>query len=76
MITEEKPTFGASIKYLNELQNENEFSKIICKPNFVFKLDFLEAYHIHKNHNNVVNCDFAIPPLTDFWKSYIKSNFS
>ena len=32
--------------------------------------------HIHKNHNNVVNCDFVIPPLSDYWKSFIRSNFS
>ena len=32
-------------------------------PTSVFELDFLEAYHIHKNHNNVVNNDFTIPHL-------------
>ena len=36
--------------------------KIVCKPNSVFELDFLEAYHIHKNHSNVVNYDFTILP--------------
>ena len=55
---------------------ENFSYAIICKPASVFELDFLEAYHIHKNHNNVVNCDFAIPPLSDCWKSFIRSNFS
>ena len=34
------------------------------------------TYHIHENHNNVVNYDFAIPPLSDCWKSFIRSNFS
>ena len=29
-------------------------AKIVCKPNSVFELDFLEAYHIHNNINNVV----------------------
>ena len=38
--------------------------------------DFLEAFHIHKNHNNVVNCNIVFPYLSDFWKTYIKSNFS
>ena len=52
------------------------FAKIICKPNSVFVLDFLEVFHIHKNHNNVVNCDFSITPLWDCWKSVIKFNFS
>ena len=51
-------------------------AKIICKPSSVFELDFLETFHIHKNHNNVVKCDFPIPSLLDCWKSYIKSNFS
>ena len=36
-------------------------AKIICKPNSVFELDFLEAFHTHKNHNNVLNYDFAAP---------------
>ena len=30
-------------------------AKIIGKPNSVFELDFFGAFHIHKNHNNVVN---------------------
>ena len=51
-------------------------AKIICKLTSVFELDFLEAYQIHKNHNNVINCDFAIPPLSGCWKSFIRSNFS
>ena len=38
---------------------------------FPFVLDFLEAFHIHKNHNNIVNCDFAVPSLSGWWKSYI-----
>ena len=29
----------------------------------VFELDFLEAFHIYKSHNNVVHGDFAIPPF-------------
>ena len=51
-------------------------AKIISKHISVFELDFLEACHIHKNHNNVVNSNFAIPPLLACWKSYITSNFS
>ena len=43
-------------------------AKIICKPNSVFELNFLEAFHIHKNLNNFVPCDFAIPALSDCWK--------
>ena len=35
-------------------------AKIIYQPTSVFKLDFLEVYHIHKNHNSV-----TIPPLLD-----------
>ena len=50
-------------------ENDHTFNfhsaKVICKPTSVFKLDFLEAHHIHKNHNNVVNCDFTIPPLSN-----------
>ena len=42
----------------------------------VFEYDFFEQFHIDKNHINVVNCDFSIPPLSDSQKSYIKSNFS
>ena len=42
-------------------------AKIICKTNSVFDLDFLEAFHVHKNHNNVVNCDFSMPSLSDYW---------
>ena len=49
--------------------------KVICKPNSAFELEFLEAFHIHKNHNNVVNCNFASPPLSDCLKSYFESNF-
>ena len=40
------------------------------------ELDFLEVFNIHKNHNNVVNCNFVIPLLSDCWKFYIKSSFS
>ena len=61
-------------------ENDRTFNfhsaKIICKPTTVFQLDFLEAYHIDKNRNNAVNCDFVIPPLSDYWKFYIRSNFS
>ena len=60
-------------------ENDHTFNfhsaKIICKPTSVFELDFLDAYYIHKNHNNV-DCDFAISPLSDCWKSFIRSNFS
>ena len=41
-------------------------AKIICKPNSVFEIVFFEAFHVHKKHNNVVNCNFASPSLSDF----------
>ena len=50
-------------------------AKIICKPYSVFELDLLITYHIHKNHNKFVNCDFAILPSSDCWKSFIRFNF-
>ena len=34
-------------------------NKSICKPNSTFELDFLEAVHTYKNHNNVINCGFC-----------------
>ena len=45
-------------------ENEHTFNfdstKNFCKPNASFQLDFLEAFHILKNDNNVVNCDFVL----------------
>ena len=35
-----------------------------------------KAFHIRKNHNNVVNFDFDITPTLNCWKSYNKYNFS
>ena len=70
-------TLAIAKNYLENSQTFNfHYPKIIYKPNSIFELDFFEAFHIHKNHNNVVNCDFVIPPLSDCSKSYIKSNFS
>ena len=40
-------------------------AKIISEPNSIFELDFLEEFQIHKNHNNVFNYNFGIPPLLD-----------
>ena len=51
-------------------------ANIIYKQNVVSEHDFLDAFHIHRNHNNVFTCDFAIPPVKNREKSHIKSNFS
>ena len=42
----------------------------------MFELDFLEEFDIHRNHNNVFNSDFAISPLSDCSKTYIKPIFT
>ena len=61
-------------------ENDHNFyfdsAEIICRPNSIFELDFLETFSIHKNHNNVLTCDFIIPLLSGCWKNYIKSNLS
>lgn len=35
-------------------------SKITYKPNSIQDMDFLKAFHIHKNYKNVINYDFAL----------------
>ena len=55
----------------NFWRNDDTFNfdstKIICKPSSIFELDFLEAFHIQSNHNNVFNFlnVFSVPPLLD-----------
>lgn len=40
-------------------------ANIICKYIPTFELDFLGAFYIHKNYNNVVSCDCVVPPSLD-----------
>ena len=63
----------AKQSWVNDQTFNFHSAKIICKPTSVFEFDFLEVFHIHKKYNNVVNCDFVIPPLSDCCKSFIKS---
>ena len=51
------------------------FDKSIYKANSVFKLDFLDV-SINKKCNNILNCNFAIPLLSDCWICYNKTYFS
>ena len=69
---------SAIAKYCRENDYAFNFdsAKSICRPKCTFELKIFEAFHVHRNQNNAVNCDFANPPLSDCWKSYISSNFS
>lgn len=49
--------------------------KIISKPTFIYELNSLEAFHIYKPTNDIVNCEFTIPSLSDYSKYCIKSFF-
>ena len=42
-----------------------DYGKIICILDSSFELDFLEAFHVHKKHKNVVNCDLAFSILSN-----------
>ena len=46
------------------------------RPISIFELDTLETSHIYKNHNDIVNCDLAIPSLSDLCKFYKRTKFS
>ena len=50
--------------------------KLFANPPLYSNLTSLKHIISIKNHNNVVNCDFAIPALSDCWKSFIRSIFS
>ena len=73
-IRNQETKISASAKHFWENDYTFNFDsvKIISRPNSIFEPDFLEAFHIHKNHNNVAKYDFAMPCLSDYWKSYIK----
>lgn len=48
------------------------FVKIIFNHIFKHEFNFLGAFHIFRNFNNIVNFEFVTPPLSDFWKYFIK----
>lgn len=47
-------------------------TKIISRLTSIHEMNFLDAFHIHKNLKNNGNLEFAIPPLSDYLKYYIK----
>ena len=57
---------STTVKHCQDIDRTFNFDsgKIACKLNFIFELDFFETFHIHKNHNNVGNCNFAIHPFS------------
>lgn len=48
-------------------------TKIISKPTFKRKLNFLEIIQIKKNFDSIVNCELTILSLLDCWKYHMKS---
>lgn len=48
---------------------------IISKPTCINELSFLQVFHIYKKFENIVESEFAILSLSDFWKCNIKMSF-
>ena len=61
---------STTVKHCWENDHSFDSAKIISRLNSTFELDFLKVFHAHKNHNHVINYDFAISPSSDKFSFY------